>query len=442
MILFKQLLNISFLWGENMKDKYLPRFDMVEKPRKQPWYLTLLTWIIAFPVVWSKKLKIHRTNMKGLKPPYILLCTHHAFLDFSVTTAAIFPHRANYVVAIDGFIKREGLLRAVGAICKRKFTNDIVLVKQIQHGLKVNKNVVAIYPEARYTLAGTTAILPESLGKLCKMMRCPIVVLNMHGNYLSQPVWNLKKRKVTIEADITQIVTQEEISTIDVNEINNRIKKAFVYDEYAFQKQTNRKITFKDRAEGLHRVLYQCPHCMTEHEMDSKDNRIWCNHCHETYEMDEYGQLSNLNGNTIFHHIPDWYDFEREFVKQQILKGQYFFEDEVMIDSLPNANGYVRLGKGHLVHDNNGYKLMANFDGEDFVLQKEPLSMYSAHIEYDYLGKYGDCVDLSTLEDTYYIYPLTKKNVVTKLHFATEELYKIVYDHKLQKRMDGTDKNV
>lgn len=416
-----------------MKDTNLPRFDMVEKAKKQPWYLTLLAWAIAFPTVWSRRLKINKVNMKGLKPPYILLCTHHAFIDFSVTTAAIFPHRANYIVAIDGFIKREGLLRAVGAICKRKFTNDIVLIKQIQHGLKVNKNIVAIYPEARYTLVGTNAILPDSLGKLCKMMKVPVAVLNMHGNYLSQPVWNLKKRKVTLEADITQIVTQEEIMTLDVIELNRRINKAFEYDEYRFQKDTKRKIDFKQRAEGLHKVLYQCPHCMTEHEMDSLGTKLWCNHCHETYEMDEYGVLKNLNGQTIFSHIPDWYEFERQFVKNQILKGEYHFEDDVAVDSLPNANGYVRLGIGHLVHDLNGFKLTGQFDGEDFVLEKEPLSMYSAHIEYDYLGQYGDCVDLSTLNDTYYLYPQSKKNVVTKIHFATEEIYKLVQSQKKDK---------
>lgn len=420
-----------------MKDKNLPRFDMVEKARKQPWYLTLLAWIIAFPTVWSRKLKVNKVNMKGLKPPYILLCTHHAFIDFSVTTAAVFPHRANYIVAIDGFIKREGLLRAVGAICKRKFTNDIVLIKQIQHGLKVNKNIVAIYPEARYTLVGTNAILPDSLGKLCKMMKVPVAVLNMHGNYLSQPVWNLKKRKVTLEADLTQIVTQEEILTLDVNELNKRINKAFEYDEYRFQRDTKRKITFKQRAEGLHRVLYQCPHCMTEHEMDSLGTKLWCNHCHTTYEMDEYGVLKNTNGNTIFSHIPDWYEFERQFVKNQILKGEYRFEDDVAVDSLPNSDGYVRLGIGHLVHDQNGFKLTGNFDGEEFLLEKEPLSMYSAHIEYDYLGKFGDCVDLSTLNDTYYLYPLTRKNVVTKIHFATEEIYKIVQNEKIDRIRNG-----
>jgi hypothetical protein len=73
----------------------------------------------------------------------------------------------------------------------------------------------------------------------------------------------------------------------------------------------------------------------------------------------------------------------------------------------------------------SGFHLSANFDGEDFKLEKDPLSLYSLHIEYDYLGKGHDCIDLSTLNDTYYIYPINKENVVTKLHFATEELYKM-----------------
>jgi len=414
------------------KDKNAPRFDMLMKPKKQPWYLTLLAWLIAFPTVWGHRLKVNKVNMKGLKPPYILMCTHHAFVDFSVTTAAIFPHRANYIVAIDGFIKREGLLRAVGAICKRKFTNDILLVRQIQHGLKVHKNIVAIYPEARYTLAGTTAILPDSLGKLCKLMKVPVVVLNMHGDYLSQPVWNLSQRKVKLLADMTQIVTQAEIETLSATEINNRLVKAFEYDEYKYQIESNQKITFKDRAKGLHHVLYQCPHCLTEHEMDSSENRLWCNHCHKTYEMDEMGSLKAVEGVTEFSHIPDWYEWEREQVKQQVLQGAYYFEDDVLVDSLPNADGYIRLGTGKLIHDINGFKLSGNFDGDEFLLEKDPLSMYSAHIEYNYLGTKGDCIDLSTLDDTYYLYPINKNNVVTKLHFATEEIYKIVNQQKKQ----------
>ncbi|HPJ21779.1 MAG TPA: hypothetical protein PLH18_05435, partial [Clostridia bacterium] len=51
-------------------------------------------------------------------------------------------------------------------------------------------------------------------------------------------------------------------------------------------------------------------------------------------------------------------------------------------------------------------------------------SMYSCHIEYNYLGKHGDCIDLNTLTDTYYIYPKINDFSVTKMALATEELFK------------------
>ncbi len=57
-------------------------------------------------------------------------------------------------------------------------------------------------------------------------------------------------------------------------------------------------------------------------------------------------------------------------------------------------------------------------------LKKDRLSMYSCHIEYDYMGK-GECIDLLTLNDTYYIYPKTKSWSATKLSLVTEELYNL-----------------
>jgi len=405
----------------------IKRFDFDKKPVKEKFFLTPLAYLLSFPDVWKRKLKVNKVNMEGLKPPYILLATHHAFIDFKVTTKAIFPYRANYIVAIDGFIKREWLLRNVGAICKRKFTNDLKLFKHIKYSLENLKYICAIYPEARYSLIGTNAILPESLGKMIKVLKHPVVVLNMHGNYLSQPVWNLEPRKVNLTADMTQIITKDEIKDLTVDEINLKINKAFVYDEYKYQFDNKIKIDFKDRAKNLHKVLYQCPSCLKEHEMDSDLNKIWCNNCGKTYEMDVYGRLSALEGITEFSHIPDWYEFERSQVRKQIINKTYSFFDEVLIESLPNSKGYIPLGKGTLKHDLNGFVLNGVEFGKPLELIKEPLSLYSLHIEYNYFDK-GDCVDLSTIDNTYYIYPINKKNVVTKLHFAVEELYKIEKD--------------
>ncbi len=48
--------------------------------------------------------------------------------------------------------------------------------------------------------------------------------------------------------------------------------------------------------------------------------------------------------------------------------------------------------------------------------------MYSCHIEFEYLMK-GDCIDLSTLDDTYYLFPQGSAFSVTKIALATEELF-------------------
>jgi len=400
------------------------RFDIEKKPVKEKFFLTPLAWLLSFPSVWYRRLKVNKVGMKGLKPPYILLCTHHAFIDFKVTTKAIFPKRANYVVAIDGFIKREWLLRNVGAIVKRKFTTDAVLFRQIKYGVEKLNNIVAIYPEARYSLIGTDAILPDSLGKMVKVLKKPVVVLNMHGNYLTQPVWNLKMRYVPLKADMTKLYDVEDLENASVDEINDKIRAAFKYDEYQWQYDNKIKIKNKDRAKNIHKVLYQCPACKKEHEMTSDGHKIWCNSCHHTYEMDVYGKIKAFDGKTEFTHIPDWYEWEREQVRKQIENNTYHFSDDVIVEALPNSEGYVRLGEGKLTHDISGFHLTLRNDNYEIDLKKEPLSMYGCHIEYDYMKK-GDCIDLSTMHDTFYIYPKNKKNVVTKISLAVEEIYKI-----------------
>jgi len=397
------------------------KFDMSRPPIRQRWFLRPITWAVSFPSTWSHRLKINKNGVDDLKPPYILLCTHMAFIDFMVTTAAIFPHRGHYVVAIDGFIGREWLLRNVGAICKRKFTNDITLVRQIRRTIQ-RGDILVLYPEARYSLAGTTAVLPDSLGKMVRLTGAPVAVLNMHGNYLSSPCWNLKKRKVPLTADFSQILTSEETLALPVEEINSRIRKAFAYDEYTWQKDNNIHITGKNSAEGLHKVLYQCPSCLTEFKMESAGVRLWCGHCGKQWTLSALGELKADSGVTEYSHIPDWYEFERREVRRQIESGTYEVSDDVDIDALPNARGYINIGRGHLTHNREGFRLEAEHAGGGVLLKKTPSSMYSCHIEYDY-DKRGDCIDLSTPTDTYYIYPVNLHCCVTKIALATEELH-------------------
>ncbi|HPF56413.1 MAG TPA: hypothetical protein PLV03_07715, partial [Clostridiales bacterium] len=334
-----------------------------------------------------------------------------------------FPHRTNNVVAIDGFLKREWLLRAVGCIGKRKFTNDVSLIRNLMKVIK-NKNIAVVYPEARYSLCGTNAILPGSLGKLVKLLGVDVVTLITKGHHIDSPFWHLGSRGVQTEAHMTRLISKEELGKLTAEEINGKIERAFFYDDFAWQKQNGVRIINEDRAEGLHKVLYQCPHCKAEYQMDSKGSELICKACGKVWEMSELGELKAKDGETEFTHIPDWYEWEREQVRAEIEEGRYCFSDKVIVQSLPNTKGYIELGLAEFVHNMDGFTVKGEYDGKPFSMEKSPQSLYSCHIEYEYLGKFGDCVDLNTLKDTWYCYPQGDRFSVTKIALATEEMYK------------------
>ncbi|HWS30997.1 MAG TPA: lysophospholipid acyltransferase family protein [Clostridia bacterium] len=412
-----------------MANDSFQRFDMLKKPRRQ--MLRPLIWALSFPPVWKHRAKIVKQGMDGLKPPYLLLCNHNAFFDFMVASVATFPHRSNSVVAIDaytmpmgkGFTGRAWLLRMVGCICKRKFTNDLVLVRHIKRVIE-NGDIAVVYPEARYSLCGTTAVLPESLGKMCKLLKVPVVTLVMHGHHINSPFWNPGDRGVKpTEAEMVRLFTADELAKKSVEEINESIRKAFYYDDFAWQKAHGIRVTEPNRAERLHKVLYQCPACKMEYRMGSKGEKLFCEACGKTWTMSEYGELSADNGETEFSHIPDWYEWERQNVRAEVEKGAYGIRCDVRVTSLPNSKGYIPLGMGTLTHDHNGFTVKGTGEYGDFEMKKPVSTMYSCHIEYEYLNCYGDALDLSTLEDTWFIYPQGRDFSLTKFALATEELY-------------------
>ena len=392
------------------------RFDLTLPPQRQ--HLRWLIRLLSEPVLLRHRNRLTRENMEGVRAPYLLLCNHNAFMDFMVASRAIWPARANFIVAIDGYLHREWLLRYIGCICTRKFTTDLALVKNMLRAARAG-DIVALYPEARYSLCGTTAVIPDSVGKLARKMGVPVVVLLCHGHHINSPFWNLRDRGVKgTEAEMRCILTPEELKTLSVDAINERIREAFVYDEYAWQKARGIRVDAPWRAEGLHKVLYQCPSCGREYRMNTKGSRLFCEDCGAAWEMSELGELRAVTGETRFSHIPDWYEWERENVRREVAEGRYRFRCPVHVDALPKDR-FIPLGKGELTHDMSGFTLTT----AEGTLHIPAKNQYSCHIEYEYLGKYGDCIDLNTPTDTLYIYPEDCEFSVTKFALATEELY-------------------
>ena len=407
-----------------MKKEKIKRFNFEKKPISPTFIMRLAKEIISFPDLRKRKAKLTKVGMEEIEgKPYLLLVTHSSMVDFNLMLKGTHPYKANNVMTLEGFkTYTEPLMRSLGVLGTRKFVTDLHLVKNMKYCVDKLKNIFVLFPEARYSLDGCTSYLPDSLGKMVRLLGVPVVVLMIHGNFVTCPQWNKKNKKTFVEAEMRQIITAEETKSLSVDEINQRIAENFRYDDYAWQRDNQIKIDHPGRADGLHALLYKCPACKAEHQTDSKGTKLWCKCCGKTWEMDEYGQLHAQEGETEFAHIPDWSNWERACVREEIDNGTYYFEDEVRIETLPNAWKFYKQGMGKLIQTPEETRVECNYYGEPYVLCRSAKSLESMHIEYDYLGR-GDCVDISVPDDSFWCY-LTKRDAITKISFATEEIHK------------------
>ena len=404
------------------------RFDMFLKPQKPAWYMVALERLLTFFWITYEKLfkgmKIDNSLTKNIKGPVFCVSNHASMIDFPISVAALKPHKITWVAAIEEFDGREWLFRKMGMIPKRKFTHGTVTAKHIMRTVMKNKVPVVIYPEARFIVGGIGECLDGGLGKMIKIMGVPVIRIEIQNNFLRSPQWcKHPYRDVPVTAKTYVLVTAEETKTLSAEEIQRRLEQSFVYDQYAYQYENKLLMKSKNRAKNIHKILYKCPHCGQEFKTDSDGTHVWCNACGHKWEMDGYSRLHAVEGETYFEHVPDWYLWERECVRKEVESGEYKFEDAVRVTHHINTHTMKYEGTVRCVHDKNGFTFSGKLDdGSEFELNKSVASMYSLHIDYDF-RKQGNAFDIATDSDTYFMYPVTSTNPLTKLQFAVEELY-------------------
>jgi len=152
------------------------------------------------------------------------------------------------------------------------------------------------------------------------------------------------------------------------------------------------------------------------------------------WEMDVYGQLHCENGEDIFTLPSDWYRWERQNVREEVRSGKYHFEDECILGHLQSTwTGYAPAGTVKLTHDYNGFTMEGTVHGEPFHFNRDPATMISCHIEYNY-KKRGDAIDLCTSEESYFAFPQNAVNCLTKIHLATEEMHDYIMEQRAEKK--------
>ena len=403
----------------------------VRNPEKPSPILRALIRTLASSELKKADFRVNVGDMKGIgdKQPALYLMNHSCFTDLMIASHVIkMPY--NIIATTDAFVGKDFLMRRIGCIPTQKFQPDIKLIKDISYSLSKLKTSVLMYPEAGYSFDGTTTTLPESLGKMIKMFDYPVVMILSHGAFLHDPLYNgLRLRNCKISADKYTLFTPEEIKTLSVDQINDRIREAFSFDNLKEQFKTGTKITEDFRAEGLSRVLYKCPVCGKEGRIKASGISIRCEECGRTWELTELGKMEfkgDASAGTaapkLFDHIPDWFNWERECVRKELEEGTYSLDVPVHIYMIVDNKAFYEVGDGRLTHSEEGFHLTGCNGKLDFT--QKPLASYSVNSDYFYY-EIGDMISIGDKNGLFYCFPPADVDVVAKTRLAAEELYKI-----------------
>ena len=402
----------------------LPRLKH-RKPLKPSRFLAAFVRVVSAPTL--KKIKFsyteERMELVGKKEPCLILMNHSSFTDMKLAFGIFYPRRMGIVTSVDAMSGILGkLMRWLGCTPTHKYVSDISLIRDIKYMLKENKTSVLMYPEAGYSFDGCATAIPKGLGSLMKRLDVPVVTVITEGAFHRDPLYNmLQIRDVKVSAHVKCIATREELKEKSADELDELLAEAFSFDNFAWQRDNKISIDVPYRADGLHRILYKCPHCNAENQMEGKGIHLTCKACSKMWDMDEYGQLSALDGNTEYAHIPDWYSWQRECVRKEIEDGTYLLDTDVDISIQVNLDGVCNIGAGHLRHDINGFHLTSADGKLDY--KQSPIFSHTLYSDY-YWYEIGDVIGIGDNEFSYFCFPKSNASV-TKARLATEELYKI-----------------
>lgn len=367
--------------------------------------------------------EIHMEKLRKGEPCLVLM-NHSSFIDLKIAATLLYPRPFHIVCTSDGFVGKNWLMRAIGCIPTRKFVTDMVLVRDMVYAVKKLKSSVLMFPEASYSFDGTATPLPESMGKCLKLLGVPVVMIRTYGAFSRDPLYNnLKLRKVDVSADMEYILSPQEIADKTAEELNAVVKEKFTFDNFRWQQENRIRIDEAFRADCLNRVLYKCPHCREEGRMAGRGVKLTCHACGKEYTLTPYGFMEAVSGETEFAHIPDWYRWERECVREELKAGNYRLDVPVDICVMADTSAIYRVGEGRLVHTDAGFHLVGCGGILDY--RQSPAASYSLYADY-YWYEVGDMICIGNADMLYYCFPKTEGDVVAKTRLAVEELYKMV----------------
>ncbi len=257
-----------------------------------------------------QRLHVDNEKLKGLEPPFVVLCNHVSFYDFYYTLELLKGYNCSYV--INHHITEAPVLRYFsrksGMIPKKMFYPDTAGWKMIKK-LKAGYPVV-VFAEGRLSVDGRNNPIVESAAAVYQRLRYPIVLAHISGGYFSYPKWRGRFFRSDVNVSVTRVIQPEELKQMSAAELEKIIAHSMTYDESENPVNSYRK---KNMAVGLENVLYRCADCGELYTTRTKGCDIFCTACSKSHHLDANYRFTGDIGS-----IPEYYDRIKDYERAEL----------------------------------------------------------------------------------------------------------------------------
>ena len=267
-------------------------------------------------------------RLSALGGPFFIVGNHVSFVDPIICAMAMRKHPIRFVSGqeVANTKMLRPLLKQFAIIEIKPFRVNFSTTKEIITSIDGGVSV-ALYPEAQRSVAGGITPFGPATAKLIKHLKVPVVSVICHGGYLGWPRWAPTLRTGKMEVKTELLFTEEEIRSLSLDAIQQRLVQAMDTDDYSWQTTRPRPARFLSRkpAEKLSAVCHWCPECDRPLVMRSERNKLFCPDCTFSLRVDSSGFFSaSPDSSAPFDHPLDYALWQREKTKTALLEGTRF----------------------------------------------------------------------------------------------------------------------
>lgn len=327
---------------------------------------------LPFGVKYTRK-----TDMKKYKnEPIVVLSNHSARYDYTFVKGAIGKRRFNFVTAEEEFHRTslKNIFKLGHCIPKKGFVPDSNCIRHIFGLFKNVKNpCLAICPCGLPSISGAQRPVVPGIGRLLKRLGARVLVVRIHGSYLTSPRYDIAERPGCVEAVLEELFSLEDLAKFSPEELDDKINEALFTDDYEWNltKQYSYKCKSGNYAQNMEQILYKCPKCHEKFTMEGRGNVIKCTHCGNGATLDDKYNLVPIGDSVIPVTPREWYDWERREMRRLVTDPDFFLEEHAILGKQPDY-GYVKennltaypIGEGVIRLDKEGFGFKGTRDGK------------------------------------------------------------------------------